>query len=333
MKAPLLGASLLRSTISPILPFLAPAVPSSTWSASFHPRSGKFDAKTLAKGRRCFGSLSSTLRAPVSTSEAVKEEEDDRKQNPEPTATPPPPATESAKSQRGASAHEKLQAAMSSVARKTPPRSNPRMNESGTGYTNSIDSMLRNVFPSGGGGGGGDRPPTTRPLPFRNRVWSDSATPKDPNAPTSRSPSSHETSYDVMRAALRHDQSKPLARRQGVIAREMMPKGTALDTPSMVASDAARPTPLPPLPPPVRTDAFTGRAVPVGHTVMLAQAVRHLDGKLAYNNVRGDFMKQRFHERKGLKRKRLKSERWRRRFKEGFKAVVEKVKNMKRQGW
>ena len=44
-------------------------------------------------------------------------------------------------------------------------------------------------------------------------------------------------------------------------------------------------------------------------------------------------MRQRFHEREGLKRKRLRNERWRRRFKEGFQRAVGRVVGMKRQGW
>ena len=42
---------------------------------------------------------------------------------------------------------------------------------------------------------------------------------------------------------------------------------------------------------------------------MMAQAVRQLDGKLPYNNAKGNPMKQQFHEWKGLKRKRLRSKR------------------------
>lgn len=65
----------------------------------------------------------------------------------------------------------------------------------------------------------------------------------------------------------------------------------------------------------------------------LGRALRSLDINCAVNSVRRDAYKQRFYERPGLKRKRLKSERWRRRFKIGFKAVVAKVKAMRRKGW
>lgn len=55
--------------------------------------------------------------------------------------------------------------------------------------------------------------------------------------------------------------------------------------------------------------------------------------RLSQNSVRKDAQRQRFHERPGLRRKRLKSERWRKRFKEAFKGTVAKVVALKRQGW
>lgn len=39
------------------------------------------------------------------------------------------------------------------------------------------------------------------------------------------------------------------------------------------------------------------------------------------------------HERAGNKRKRMKSERWRKRFMAGFRATTERVRELKRQGW
>ena len=49
--------------------------------------------------------------------------------------------------------------------------------------------------------------------------------------------------------------------------------------------------------------------------------------------MRADSTRQRFHERGGLKRKRLRRERWRRRFMEGFKGTVGRVKGLRNQGW
>ncbi|MCJ1413537.1 hypothetical protein MMC19_007643 [Ptychographa xylographoides] len=92
---------------------------------------------------------------------------------------------------------------------------------------------------------------------------------------------------------------------------------------------------LPPPPPPVRLDAFVGRSEEVDDTkgVDLARALRKLEYKCIYNNVKRDAASQRFHERPGLKRKRLKSERWRKNFQLGFKAVVTKVIKMRNKGW
>ena len=53
---------------------------------------------------------------------------------------------------------------------------------------------------------------------------------------------------------------------------------------------------------------------------------------VAENKVKSDAHRQKFHERKGLKKKRLRSERFRKRFKEGFKKMVGVVLDMRRQG-
>lgn len=65
----------------------------------------------------------------------------------------------------------------------------------------------------------------------------------------------------------------------------------------------------------------------------LSRALRKLEMQCNANNVRRDQLKQRFHERPGLKRKRLARERWRSRFKEGFYAVLCKVRAMRKKGW
>ncbi|KAI5777782.1 hypothetical protein EDC01DRAFT_676985 [Geopyxis carbonaria] len=73
-----------------------------------------------------------------------------------------------------------------------------------------------------------------------------------------------------------------------------------------------------------------GRSVPV--TVDLRQAFMRLRSVISQNRVRQDFQKQRFHETAGNKRKRLRSERHRRRFKEGFKRMVNVAMQMKKMG-
>lgn len=94
------------------------------------------------------------------------------------------------------------------------------------------------------------------------------------------------------------------------------------------------------------TTQHTIRAAPVvGRTVFIkprmsgnsaptpTTAFRQLQRIVANEKVRNKWHTQKFHERKGLKRKRLSSERWRARFKAGFKATVSRVLELKKQGW
>lgn len=83
----------------------------------------------------------------------------------------------------------------------------------------------------------------------------------------------------------------------------------------------------------MRLRPSTGRSIPVGTGIDIGKAFRLLEQSCARNKVRSDFTAQRFHERPGLKRKRLKRQRWRKRFMEGFKATVARVKQLKDQGW
>lgn len=82
-----------------------------------------------------------------------------------------------------------------------------------------------------------------------------------------------------------------------------------------------------------RLGPMVGRSIAIRDNMDLAKGLRQLDITCARNRVRGDFNKQKFHERPGLKKKRLASERWRKRFMDGFKATVQRVQYLKRQGW
>ncbi|EMC93204.1 hypothetical protein BAUCODRAFT_125084 [Baudoinia panamericana UAMH 10762] len=86
---------------------------------------------------------------------------------------------------------------------------------------------------------------------------------------------------------------------------------------------------------PFKLGPSVGRTVTVDNNrgMDVGRAFRTLEVQCARNSVRKDFMRQRFHERGGLKRKRLKSERWRRRFKENFRGIVAMVGRMRKQGW
>jgi small subunit ribosomal protein MRP21 len=90
-----------------------------------------------------------------------------------------------------------------------------------------------------------------------------------------------------------------------------------------------------PQPAPMKLGPVLGRTVYVDNArgMDVARAFRGLDISCSRNKVRRDFQIQRFHERGGTKRKRLHSERWRRRFKVGFQAAVKRVLKMRKQGW
>ncbi|KAJ4370924.1 hypothetical protein N0V86_008618 [Didymella sp. IMI 355093] len=65
----------------------------------------------------------------------------------------------------------------------------------------------------------------------------------------------------------------------------------------------------------------------------IVRGIGMLGSLMARNKVKADFNKQRFHERGGLKRKRLNSQRWRARFKTGFQSVTGRVMELTRKGW
>ena len=85
----------------------------------------------------------------------------------------------------------------------------------------------------------------------------------------------------------------------------------------------------------VRSRPAVGRTIEVNpdRGMDVGRALKSLDIACAVNKVRQDQSRQRFHERPGMKRKRLESERWRKMFKESFRATVMRVKEMRRKGW
>jgi small subunit ribosomal protein MRP21 len=84
-----------------------------------------------------------------------------------------------------------------------------------------------------------------------------------------------------------------------------------------------------------RLNASYGRVVELDETRGrdLVRGISILGSLMGRNKVRQDFMKQKFHERPGLKRKRLLSVRWRARFKKGFTQVTGRVTELTRKGW
>lgn len=84
---------------------------------------------------------------------------------------------------------------------------------------------------------------------------------------------------------------------------------------------------------PVRAAPSTGRTVHVSGAVNAARAFQMLNQRVVGNRVPAIANRQRFHERPGLKRKRLRMSRWRSRFKTGFHSTVVRVQELVRQGW
>ncbi|KXJ88226.1 hypothetical protein Micbo1qcDRAFT_166864 [Microdochium bolleyi] len=90
-------------------------------------------------------------------------------------------------------------------------------------------------------------------------------------------------------------------------------------------------------PPPLTHDLHCtprlGRTVNLTKNVDVGRAFKLLAQGVAANKLHKTVRLQREHERPGLKRKRLKSERWQKRFKGGFKATVKRVRQLTAQGW
>ncbi len=147
------------------------------------------------------------------------------------------------------------------------------------------------------------------------------------------------SSADLVRKSFEEDIYRPedesRASRQGSISSNMK---FSSDTPSTAirrASDGVSSKPMLPVPrntATIKSRPSLGRTVPVT-SAGVARALQVLAREVRDNNVRADQKRQRFHERAGLKRKRLKSERWRKRFRVAFKATVQKVQEMRRKGW
>ncbi|KAL2885254.1 Ribosomal protein S21 [Ceratocystis lukuohia] len=83
----------------------------------------------------------------------------------------------------------------------------------------------------------------------------------------------------------------------------------------------------------VRLAPSTGRTVHLTSHTDASMALRILNTRVRQNGLPKLVRLQRAHERPGLKRKRLKSERWRARFRESFLSTVSRVQELTRQGW
>ncbi|KAM7200095.1 hypothetical protein V8F20_005516 [Naviculisporaceae sp. PSN 640] len=83
----------------------------------------------------------------------------------------------------------------------------------------------------------------------------------------------------------------------------------------------------------IRLSPSIGRIVHVSNKTPPAVAFDKVNKLASRNSLRHMSMMQREHERKALKRKRKLRDSWRMRFKKGFKAVVHRAMELRRQGW
>lgn len=77
----------------------------------------------------------------------------------------------------------------------------------------------------------------------------------------------------------------------------------------------------------------TGRTVHLTPGMDVGHAFTMLQREMSANKVPTQANAQRYHERAGMKRKRLRMVRWRRRFMGGFRATVKRVMELRGQGW
>jgi small subunit ribosomal protein MRP21 len=99
--------------------------------------------------------------------------------------------------------------------------------------------------------------------------------------------------------------------------------------------DRPRDPPPTPMPAPMKLGPTVGRTIEVQEErgIDVGRAFRMLEQRVARNKVRKDSQRQKFYERPGLKRKRLRSERWRIRFKAAFQETVKRVGELRGMGW
>ncbi|EEP77321.1 predicted protein [Uncinocarpus reesii 1704] len=85
----------------------------------------------------------------------------------------------------------------------------------------------------------------------------------------------------------------------------------------------------------LRLTPSLGRTVSVDHIrgFDVAKAFVHMEARCSANKVRQDEKAQRFHVRRGQRRKELRMERWRKTFKFAFQHTVNRCLALTRQGW
>ncbi|KAI1909422.1 hypothetical protein LOZ39_003096 [Ophidiomyces ophidiicola] len=85
----------------------------------------------------------------------------------------------------------------------------------------------------------------------------------------------------------------------------------------------------------LRLSPSLGRTVAVDHIrgLDVAKAFVMMESRCAMNNIRNQEREQRYHVRKGLRKKEKRSQRWRKLFKAAFRAQVMRCQKLVKQGW
>ena len=162
-------------------------------------------------------------------------------------------------------------------------------------------------------------------------------TPTAPTGRTSRFASNYaQTTSSPARAQLEADKQSNRSSMDDLMAGLLGPSlGGKRDVAGSLNPRARSGPPPLPQPAPMKLGPTLGRTVYVDNQrgVDVARAFKAMEVRVGKNGVRRDFNAQRFHERGGTKRKRLHSQRWRKRFKLGFQAAVKRILKMRKQGW
>ncbi|KEY64207.1 hypothetical protein S7711_03496 [Stachybotrys chartarum IBT 7711] len=182
-----------------------------------------------------------------------------------------------------------------------------------------------------------EHPRSPRPPTSSAEVPPNEAFPPPPPPPSSSAKPSVDVSAkkDPPATPHRYDATDPNAQAPGPVPVDVMAiisaKSARYGESSSIQDPMSRPK--------VRTKAVLGRTIFVGNNFgptaapTVSLALNSLNRLVRSEQISSKFYAQRFHERKGLKRKRLAMTRWRKRFKDGFKATVNRVLELKRQGW
>ena len=65
----------------------------------------------------------------------------------------------------------------------------------------------------------------------------------------------------------------------------------------------------------------------------IGRSFQILSALVSRDRIKVDYNKQKFYERTGIKRKRVRCERWRKKFKAGFVGTITRVQSLKNMGW